>query len=65
MLYHVGMADKNKQRVSIFDECMAELSPEARREIEALVKHVSDFLAAGGGEKSAKELIVQALRFLG
>lgn len=65
LLYHVGMADKTNERAKIFDECLAELSPSAQREIEGLLEYVASQLAAGGGIKSAKELILQTIRFLG
>jgi hypothetical protein len=40
-----------------FDECVAELSPEAQDYFKFAVKRIADGLAAGGGVISAKALL--------
>ncbi len=56
-------ADKMSARVEQFDQCVAEMSPEGQELISNLVRYVSNELKQGGGEKSAKEIIWQALKF--
>ena len=46
-------------RAAQFDECVAELSPEAQYYFFYAIKKIADNMADGGGEKSAKELLFQ------
>lgn len=55
---------KLQDRATLFDECVAELPETVQEELNELVKWVSEHgLLQGGGIMSAKELIIQALRF--
>jgi len=56
--------EKTTEQAAIFDECVSELSAEAQKELGALVAYIADKLAFGAGEKSAKALIIQSLRYL-
>lgn len=51
-------------RAALFDACVAEMTPEQQANISKLVKWVCvNMLRQENAEMSAKELIVQALRF--
>lgn len=53
-----------QDRASQFDKCVSELSEVAQEELNELASWVSEhILLQGGGIMSAKELILQALRF--
>ena len=47
----------------IFDECVAECSPEAQRELNAMVVEFDGQLARGGGEQSAKSLVLSLVLY--
>jgi len=52
------------QRAATFDECVAELSPEAQTYIADLLSWIEEYmLVSGGGTMSAKEILLQTLRF--
>ena len=56
--------DKTAERARKFDECFSELSESAQADLEALVNYLAkDVLHKGGGLMSAKELVMQVLRF--
>lgn len=55
--------EKLTERAAQFDECVAELSPVAQAELNALAKWISkNMLTDDGGIMSAKELIIQVLK---
>ena len=66
-MYSWGMdnttVSKLQRRARLFDACVSELSPVAQEELNALVEYVAEFLSKGGGTDSAKELIIQVLRY--
>jgi len=56
--------DKTAERARKFDECFAELSEQAQADLEALINYLAkDVLHKGGGLMSAKELVLQVVRF--
>lgn len=52
------------KQAQLFDECVSELSEDARRYFREQVKFLSSAMARGSGEKSAKALLFQLLKFL-
>ena len=66
LLYNDSMETKDKtaERARKFDECFAELSEQAQADLEALINYLAkDVLHKGGGLISAKELVMQVVRF--
>jgi len=56
--------DKTAERARKFDECFSELSEQAQADLEALINYLAkDVLHKGGGLMSAKELVLQVIRF--
>jgi hypothetical protein len=56
--------EKMTSRAALFDACVADMTPEKQADIAKLVKWVCvNMLRQENAEMSAKELIVQALRF--
>ena len=56
--------DKTAERARKFDECFSELSEQAQADLEALINYLAkDVLHKGGGLMSAKELVLQVVRF--
>ena len=57
-------ADKIPAGAAKLDACIAELSPQAQNALAAYIEWICEnVLTRGGGEKSAKELILQTERY--
>ena len=55
---------KLQKRASAFDECLEEMSSESQLFLTDLTKWISqNMMQKGGGTDSAKELIIQVLRY--
>jgi len=56
--------EKITARAAILDACIEELSPQAQKDLAAYIEWICEnVLTRGGGEKSAKELILQVERY--
>ena len=56
--------DKTAERARKFDECFSELSESAQADLEAVVNYLAKYvLHKGDGLMSAKELVLQVVRF--
>ena len=55
--------ERTTKQADQFDQCFAELSQEAQAYFTAQLEYIAAEMATGGGEKSAKALFTQFMRF--